>query len=81
MMSAYKEQMRQETTFYSKELLEHLFKHPYTKIQFVEEALGVHRNTASTYLNKLGLLDKMKLGKSNYYINKTLFALLREGYQ
>lgn len=84
MMSAYKEQMRQETTFYSKELLEHLFKHPYTKIQFVEAALGVHRNTASAYLNKLtklGLLDKMKLGKSNYYINKALFDLLRSGYR
>ena len=31
---------------YSKELLDGLFKYPYTKIKFIEEDLGVHRHTA-----------------------------------
>lgn len=82
-MDLYKQRMRDETKFYRKELLENLFKYPYTKIQFVEEALDVHRNTASNYLQKLtklGLVRKTKLGKSNYYINNALFDLLRQGY-
>lgn len=82
-MELYKRRMLQETNFYRKELLEHLFYHPYTKIQFVEETLGVHRNTASSYLNKLtklGLTHKTKLGLSNYYINTALFELVRRGF-
>ena len=31
---------------YSKELLDSLFKYPYTKIKFIEDDLGVHRHTA-----------------------------------
>ena len=64
---------------YSKELLESIFKHPYTKIKFFENDLGVHRQTASKYLDKLvelGLLTGHKIGKSNYYINNELFKLL-----
>lgn len=83
-MNLYKQRMRAETKFYRKELLENLFKYPYTKIQFVEEALGVHRNTASSYLQtltRLELVRKIKLGKSNYYINTSLFNLLRQGYE
>ncbi|NUQ24293.1 MAG: Fic family protein [Saprospiraceae bacterium] len=83
LMALYKAKMRAETGFYSKELLENLFRHPYTKIAFVEEGLGVHRNTAAFYLNQLteiGLVEKVKLGRSNYYINKDLFELLRKGY-
>lgn len=78
-MHRFKTKMREETSFYSKELLDTLFVHPYTKISFVEAALGVHRNTAASYLNELcsiGLLVKLKLGKSNYYLNTALFKLL-----
>jgi Fic family protein len=81
-MNDYKTRMRQETSFYRKELLENLFQHPYTKISFVEQVLGVHRNTASAYLTaltELGLTEKVKLGRSNYYINVALFDLLRRG--
>ena len=38
----------------------------------------VTRNTAMAYLNRIvgmGLLTKMKIGKSNYYINNKLVEL------
>lgn len=63
---------------YSKDLLETLFKHPYTKIEHIENDLQVSYLTARTYLDKLaatGFLDKQKLGKSNFYINLGLLNL------
>jgi len=79
LMTECKKMVREQTSFYSKELIDVLFLHPYTKIKFVEDALSVHRNTASVYLNELcniGVLDKIKLGRSNYYVNKKLYGLL-----
>lgn len=64
---------------YSQDLLNNLFRYPYTKIDFVERELGVSRITASKYLNKLaaaGFVKKRKMGKTNFYINEPLFALL-----
>ncbi len=64
---------------YSKDLLEVLFIHPYTKIEFTENTLGVSRKTASTYLNKLadlGVLKPIKMGTSKYFINKRFYHLL-----
>lgn len=64
---------------YSQDLLNNLFRHPYTKIEFVERDLGVSRITAAKYLNHLtqaGFVRKHKLGKTNFYINEPLFALL-----
>ena len=59
--------------------MNNLFKHPYTKIEFVVNDLKVSRITAANYLNKLaedGLLKKDKIGTGNYYINEPLFKLL-----
>ncbi len=56
--------------------------HPYTKIEFVVTELQVSRPTATAYLEALvsaGFLQKLRLGKSNYYMNNPLFALLKEG--
>lgn len=75
----YKHKIRKEYKFYSQDLLNNLFKHPYTKIEFLVEELGVSRITAATYLNKLaadGILKKEKLGTANYYINHRLFEIL-----
>jgi Fic family protein len=79
LMMDYKHQLRNNYKFYSQDLLNNLFKHPYTKIEFVVNDLGVSRLTAANYLNKLssdGLLNKKKLGTGNYYINEKLFELL-----
>lgn len=64
---------------YSHELLNNLFSHPYTKIEYVMEDTRVTRLTATKYLNKLvdaGLLYKVKQGKYNYYLNMPLIELL-----
>ena len=63
---------------YKHELINNLFFHPYTKIEFMEKDMMVQRKTAAKYLDKIveaGLLQKVKLGKSNYYINKELVEL------
>lgn len=71
--------LRTRYKFYSQELLNNLFEHPYTKIEFLVRDLGVSRITAANYLNQLaadGVLRKERLGAGNYYVNEKLFALL-----
>ena len=78
-MMQFKHALRNNYKFYSQDLLNNLFKHPYTKIEFIVRDLNVSRITAANYLNKLsddGLLTKQKLGTGNYYINQPLFELL-----
>jgi len=79
LMQVSKHQLRDNYKFYSQDLLNNLFKHPYTKIEFVVNDLGVSRLTAANYLNKLaedGILKREKLGTGNYYINLALIELL-----
>ena len=67
---------------YSKDLIEILFSHPYTKIEFLVEELNISRQTASKHLNeleKIGILESIKIKNSKFFINKELFARLREG--
>jgi Fic family protein len=71
--------LRTRYKFYSHELLNNLFEHPYTKIEFLVRDLGVSRITAANYLNQLaadGILRKERLGTGNYYVNERLFELL-----
>ncbi|MBN4077637.1 Fic family protein [bacterium AH-315-C20] len=78
-MMVMKNILRTNYKFYSQELLNHLFKQPYTKIGFLQNELGVSRVTAAGYLNKLaadGIIVKYKLGKTNYYINRELIKAL-----
>lgn len=81
LMMNYKRRLRDNYKFYSQDLLNNLFKHPYTKIEFIQRDLNVSRITAANYLNQLAedkLLTKKKLGTANYYINDPLFKLLSE---
>jgi len=74
-----KHRIRGRYKFYSQDLINNLFTHPYTKIEFVERDLKVSRLTATKYLNALtegGFLEKRKIGRSNYYINLALNAIL-----
>jgi len=66
---------------YSKDLVELIFRHPYTKIQFLVDAGIAKRQTASGYLQtlaELGVLRPQKLGRDLYYINDALFAALAQ---
>ena len=79
LMNQYKVNMR--SLFgktYKHELLNNLFLHPYTKIEYMERDMMVERRTASKYLNMIvnqGLLKKEKIGNVNYYINVGLVSL------
>lgn len=78
LMMDYKHRIRSGYKFYSQELINNLFRHPYTKIEFIQRDLKVSRVTASSYLNQLardGFLIRKKLGVSNYYINTPLVIL------
>lgn len=66
---------------YSQDLLNNLFRHPYTRIEFVVADLGVTRQTAAKYLDALaeiGIVVKHQAGRSNYYINVNLVRLFME---
>ena len=67
---------------YSKDLVEILFMHPYTKIDFLVNRLNITRKTASKYLNELehiGIVENIQIKNSKYFINVELFNLLRKG--
>ncbi len=81
LMQSHKDRIRTELPkIYSQDLLNNLFRHPYTKIDFVMEETGVSRKTAAKYLDeldKLGIVSKQKIWKDNYYINSDLYNLLQ----
>jgi Fic family protein len=80
LMHSTKHRLRTELPrLYSQDLLNNLFLHPYTKIEFIERDLGVSRPTAVRYLEQLtqaSFVKKMKLGRTNFYVNEPLFKLL-----
>ncbi|WP_029001514.1 Fic family protein [Azohydromonas australica] len=80
LMEQVREQVQQQALgIYSKDLIEAIFQHPYTKIQFLVDANIAKRQTASSYLQTLaglGILRASKHGREMYYINDALFAEL-----
>jgi Fic family protein len=76
-----KHQVRKDYKFYSQDLINNIFAYPYTKIQFLERELGVSRITATKYLDRLaegGILEKVRVGRSSFYINTRLFRILTD---
>jgi Fic family protein len=77
-----KEKTRKEIPkIYSKELIELLFKHPYSKSEYLENRLSISRITAAKYLKALeniGILQSKKVWKETLYINTALFEQLRK---
>lgn len=82
LMMKYKHELRPLLSkTYRHEFLNNLFKHPYTKIEFVMQDMNISRLTAAKHLDKLvanGFLRKIKQGRSNYYLNIALIDLLTQ---
>ncbi len=79
LMAEFKSKLRSKFgKQYRHELLNNLFFHPYTKVEFLEKELVVSRPTATRYLNGLvetGLIEKIKSGRTHYYMNLPLIDL------
>ena len=70
---------RRPARAYSKELVEILFRQPYTKGQFLVEEGVAERKTTAEYLReleKIGILRSEKIGRENLYLNIRLYDLL-----
>lgn len=60
---------------YSQDLVNNLFRHPYTRNEFIEKDLNITRKTATKYLDQLteaDILHKVREGRNNYYMIATL---------
>lgn len=74
-----KHRIREGFNFYSRDLINNLFMHPYTKIDFVERDLNLSRLKATKYLDALaggGFVHKAEVGRSNYCVNIAPNAIL-----
>lgn len=80
LMTELKRRLRGELPkIYSQDLLNNLFRHPYTKIEFVVRDLSVSRPTAANYLgalHQIGVLKKIRVSRSHFYLNEPLLQLL-----
>jgi len=66
---------------YSKELVEIIFRQPYCKRKFLEDAKLVKKKTAGVYLSELeriGVFKSEKVGKEKLFINKRLYDILKK---
>ena len=83
LMAETKRRLRTDVPkLYSQDLLNNLFRHPYTRIEFVQCDLGITRQTAARYLRelaKVGLVQEHSQGKHLYFINAPLVQLLVQG--
>jgi hypothetical protein len=81
LMLDYKHRIRANyPKMYSQDIINNLFRHPYTKIEFLMQDLEISRLTAKKYLDALadgGFVVKEKVWRNNYYVNLPLFNLLK----
>lgn len=80
LMQEYKETLREKLPKkYSQDLLNNLFKNPYTKKEFLARDLQMTERIAQNYLDEIAeieLLEKIKVGNANYYMNNNLIKAL-----
>lgn len=80
LMLSFKAKMKDNTTFYTHELVNILFAKPFLTIDYLQSSLNLSaRQTASKYLNKLvklGLLQEQKFGKYKFFYSKEFLKLL-----
>ena len=83
LMDSTKDKLKTELPkIYSKDLLEVLFIHPYTKIDMLVNNLELHRDTASKHLKsiqEIGILNSVQIKNTKFYVNVKLFELLQKG--
>lgn len=83
LMAEQKNRLRTDyPRLYSQDLLNNIFRCPYTRIEFLQKDLGITRQTAARYLDQLamgGVLIKHQAGRNNYYINAPLVQILTQG--
>ena len=79
LMTEMKHELRDKLPkIYSQDLLNNLFRYPYTRFQFVENDLAVTLHTARKYLKQLtehDFVTEHSIGRNNYYINHRLVSL------
>jgi Fic family protein len=82
LMTSWTERVKRERPgIYSKDLMEVVFRYPYCKIGFLEEAGVATRQTSSKYLKELsemGLFHPLKRGREIYFVNAAFFDVLTE---
>jgi len=78
LMLSYKHRMREELPkIYSQDLINNLFRHPYTKIRFLQDELNVSRITATKRRPRRHRLVVQNLIRgTSFYFNDALFDLL-----
>lgn len=80
LMEAVRETVQRDApSIYSKDLIEAIFRHPYTKIKFLVSANIAKRQTASGYLQTLAslkILRAKQIGREKYFINEDLLREL-----
>ena len=81
LMARFKTIIRNDyPNIYSQDLINNLFRHPYTRIEFLQRDIGKTRQTASKYLERLAssesdILIKRQIGRDVYFINRPLVDL------
>lgn len=79
-MLIVKQELREKTRIYSKELLELLFFDFYTKIPYIQEELCISDKTAQKYLDilvDLNIMSSEKVGREIIYKNDRLFNIVK----
>lgn len=79
-MKKLKEDLRNSTKIYSKELLEALFFDFYTKIPYIQEKLDISDKTAQKYLDilvEMNFLSSEKIGRERIYKNDRLLEIIK----